>query len=189
MEQHLVRKAQKGDVKSFEILVRQYNRYVYNIALRMLGNPEDAKDASQEALVKAYQSIHTFRMDAAFSSWLYRITINTCKDELRKRRDSIIYFDDASDEGFSLLETIASATEIDPLIKLERKEVMAKINEAIGQLNVKYREVIILKDIMEESYESICEILSLPMGTVSSRLNRGRLLLRESLKGGVAHDM
>ena len=87
MEAKLLENAIQGDVDSFEKLIKTYNRYVYNIAYRMMGNEEDAKDMSQEALIKAYRNIGNFKMESSFSTWLYRIVINACKDELRKRNE------------------------------------------------------------------------------------------------------
>ena len=86
MESMLIEKSIQGDVESFEKLIVKYNRYVYNIAFRMMGNEEDAKDMSQETLIKAFKAIRQFKMEANFSTWLFRITINVCKDELRKRK-------------------------------------------------------------------------------------------------------
>lgn len=176
MESKLIEKSINGDVASFELLIQKYRQYVYNIAYRMMGNAHDADDMAQEALIKAYKSIHQFKGNAQFSTWLYRIAMNTCKDELRKRKEALP-LDDAID---TLTE--AEKSKVDPLIIYEQKELKAKIQAALNKLTDDGKEVIILRDIMGYSYEEIGNILQVPIGTVRSRINRNRSMLKDILR-------
>merc|ERR1711941_183228 len=97
MASELIQKSIDGDVASFEQLIKEYRTYVYNIAYRMMGNTYDADDMAQESLIKAFKSIHQFKANAKFSTWLYRIVMNTCKDELRKRKDVTVPLEEQLD--------------------------------------------------------------------------------------------
>ncbi len=181
METKLLERAIQGDVDSFEQLIKTYNRYVYNIAYRMMGNEEDAKDMSQEALIKAYRNIKTFKMESSFSTWLYRIVINTCKDELRKRKEKTYSLDEAFGEDDSLKYEISDSNS-DPILVYEKVELKANIENALNQLSDDGKSVVVLKDILGYSYDEIGEILQIPIGTVRSRLNRSRLALKKILQ-------
>lgn len=181
MESKLLERAIQGDVESFEALIKSYNRYAYNIAYRMMGNEEDAKDMSQEALIKAFKSIKQFKMEANFSTWLYRIVINTCKDELRKRKEHTISLDETFESGTGLKNDISDVAG-DPIIIYEKLELKEKVEAALNKLSEDGKSVVVLKDIMGYSYDEIGEILQIPIGTVRSRLNRSRNTLKEILK-------
>ncbi|MBM7560779.1 RNA polymerase sigma factor [Fusibacter tunisiensis] len=181
MESKLIEKSIAGDVKSFEQLIQSYNRYVYNIAYRMMGNEEDAKDMSQEALIKAYKAMPGFKMESQFSTWLYRIVINTCKDELRKRKEHILSLDEEIAERITLEQTLESNSG-DPLMIYEKKEMKNALDDALNKLSDEGRSVVVLKDLLGYTYEEIGEILQIPIGTVRSRLNRSRSTLRMLLK-------
>lgn len=173
----LVEKSINGDVESFEKLISEYNRYVYNVAYRMMGNEQDAEDMAQEALIKAFKAISTFNKESQFSTWLYRIVINTCKDELRKRKEKTLSLDD--EDG---VKHIVSSDEADPLLIYEKNEIKARVQGAIDQLSEDYKAVIVLRDLMGYSYDEIGTILDVPIGTVRSRLNRSRQKLKLILK-------
>ncbi|MDO4799420.1 MAG: sigma-70 family RNA polymerase sigma factor [Bacillota bacterium] len=185
MEKLLIEKSIQGDVTSFETLIRRYDRYVYNIAYRMLGNEEDAKDAAQEAMIKAYRNIANFRAESAFSTWLYRITINVCKDELKKRRDAVLYYEDPDGDAKNVVEHLVS-DERDPLIIYEQNELKRQLMEAMKELSPEHREVLVRKDVLDESYEAIAHAIEVPIGTVRSRLNRARLTLRGKMQERMA---
>lgn len=191
MEDKLIEKSINGDMKSFELLIDRYMQYAYNIAYRMMGNEEDAKDMSQEAMIKAYRNIKKFERKSQFSTWLYRIVMNTCKDELRKRKEETLSMDELIGEGITRLDSLQDDTS-NPVIAYEELEVREEIHQAIGALKEEYKAVVILKDMMGYSYEEIGQILQIPIGTVRSRLSRSRLQLRSALqdllgqgKGGV----
>lgn len=175
-EMILLEKAVKGDIESFEILIRKYQKFAFNIALNYLKNVEEAEDATQEALIKAFRYLKNFHMESKFSTWLYRIVINTCKDELRKksRNQKVVNID--SEETY--VDEIEDMT-YEPLKEIEEKEISNNLKEAVNSLKTKYKEVIILCDINGMSYNEISDILEIPVGTVRSRINRGRLTLRK----------
>lgn len=181
-ERLLIERAQSGDVESFEKLIKAHQAYAYNIAYRMVGNEEDAKDASQEALIKVFKSLKNFSGDSAFSTWLYRIVMNTCKDLLRKRKTNEISIDKGyeTDEGQVQIEI--EDTSSDPVTMYEEKEVRITIEDAIDDLPNNYKSVVVLREVQGLSYDEIAEIEDIPVGTVRSRINRGRRILREVLK-------
>ena len=181
MESSLIEKSIQGDVASFEKLVVKYNRYVYNIAFRMMGNEEDAKDMSQETLIKAFKAISKFKMESSFSTWLYRITINVCKDEIRRRKETVLSYDaEIADEG--TLKDIISDERTNPLLVYEKTELKSSIESALNKLSDDNKSVVVLKDILGYSYEEIGQILEIPIGTVRSRLNRSRSALKSILQ-------
>jgi len=174
-------RSREGDVESFEKLIERYQKTAYNVALRMMHHEEDAKDATQEALIKAFRSIQSFRGDSGFSTWLYRILVNTCKDELRKRRGNTVSLEQGrqTESGFEAIE-LADET-FAPEVVLGNAATRQTINEAIRALPEQNRTAIVLRDVQGYSYEDIGVLLGCPVGTVKSRINRGRLLLKESL--------
>lgn len=187
MESTLIEKSIQGDVASFEKLIVKYNRYVYNIAFRMMGNEEDAKDMSQETLIKAFKAIGQFKMEANFSTWLYRITINVCKDELRKRKDNVLSYDaEINDEG--TLKDIIKDENANPILIYEKLELRESIESALNKLSDDNKSVVVLKDLLGYSYEEIGEILQIPIGTVRSRLNRSRSTLKRLLQVQLAEN-
>ncbi len=187
METKLLERAIQGDVDSFEQLIKTYNRYVYNIAFRMMGNEEDAKDMSQEALIKAYKNIKRFKMESSFSTWLYRIVINTCKDELRRRKETLVSLDETYENGDHLKHDISDETN-DPIIIYEKLELKSSIEDALNKLSEDNKSVVVLKDIMGYTYDEIGEILQIPIGTVRSRLSRSRSALKEILQVQLAES-
>jgi len=187
MESTLIEKSIQGDVASFEKLIIKYNRYVYNIAFRMMGNEEDAKDMSQETLIKAFKAIGQFKMEANFSTWLYRITINVCKDELRKRKENVLSYDaDLGDEG--TLKDIIKDETANPILIYEKLELRESIESALNKLSDDNKSVVVLKDLLGYSYEEIGDILQIPIGTVRSRLNRSRSTLKKLLQVQLAEQ-
>lgn len=183
LELRLVEKSIAGDTDAFQHLVTKHQKKIFNIAYRMMGNEEDAKDMAQESLVKAYRNISKFRLDSAFSTWLFRITTNTCLDELRKykrKADEISLNIDKTDDGEMPVRELAvdrNGPEGEYL-KAERQRVL---HEAIKTLSEDYKRAIVLRDIEGFSYEEIAEICETNIGTVKSRINRGRAMLKEKL--------
>lgn len=183
IEKMLIKKSKAGDIESFEILISSYDKKAYNIAFRMMGNEEDAKDMAQEAMLRVYRAIKGFREQSSFSTWLYRIVTNVCLDELRRRKkESTISLDNTieTDSGEMRLE-ICSDKET-PEYAYERLEQRQLIADAINQLNEEYRSVIVLRDVQGFSYEEISKILDCSLGTIKSRINRARNALRNKLK-------
>ena len=183
-ERRLVEVAQRGDVASFNELVRLFEGRVYNVCYRMLGDPDSAADAAQDAFLSAFRNLRSFR-GGSFRSWMLRIATNTCYDVLRvrKRRPSVSLDIDADDESDSSPLQIADTTE-SPDDFAQRRELAAAIQDGLTALPDEQRIVLILSDIQGLAYEEIAQITNSNLGTVKSRLSRGRARLREVLKAG-----
>lgn len=184
IENALIKKSKAGDVESFENLIGSYQKRAYNIALRIMANDEDAKDMTQEALIRVFRSIKDFKEQASFSTWLYRIVTNVCLDEIRRRKNkNTISIDIGSelDTGDAKLEI--SCDRETPEIIYEKTEKRNTIMKAINDLNEEYKSVIVLRDIQGFSYEEISNMLECSIGTVKSRINRARNILKDKLRG------
>lgn len=183
IEKQLISRSKKGDISAFEELINKYERKAYNIAYRMMSNEEDAKDAAQEAFIKIYKSIKGFREESLFSTWLYKIVTNVCLDELRKKKKNeavSLEVSVESDKGTAYFEL--GAEEDTPEDYYERKEKSQLILNTIHSLKEDYKVIIILRDIQGFSYEEIASILNCSLGTVKSRINRARNVLKDKLK-------
>ena len=170
----VIRRVQRGDSNAFEYLVAAYEKNVYNLALRMTGNPEDAEDMAQEAFLKAYSSLDSFRGDSKFSVWLYRIVSNVCLDFLRKQKKrqsfSLSMEDDDGEEGELELPDLRRL----PEDELEKKLTRDAVQRGLAQLPEDARQILLLREIQGLSYEEIGEALGLEPGTVKSRIFRAR---------------
>ncbi len=180
--QELIRRSQEGDVEAFEELILAHQQKIYSIAYRMMGNPYDASDMAQEALVKIFKFIKNYRGEASFSTWIYHITMNTCRDELRKKYWQIeTSLDQPMDnEEGSFNREIADFSSL-PEDIYEKKELGAYLQGLIQALHPEYRMVIVMRENMGLSYEEIAEQLNISLGTVKSRLNRARKCLRDKI--------
>jgi RNA polymerase sigma factor (sigma-70 family) len=183
-ERRLVEVAQRGDVESFNELVRLFEGRVYTLCYRMLGDAESAADAAQDAFLSAFRNLRSFR-GGSFRSWMLRIATNTCYDVLRvrKRRPSVSLDIDADDESASSPLQIADTAE-SPDDFAQRRELATAIQQGLTELPDEQRIVLILSDIQGLAYEEIAQITNSNLGTVKSRLSRGRARLREVLKAG-----
>lgn len=182
-EKELIKKSKDGHVESFEKLIEAHQLKVYNISLKMLKNEQDAFDAAQEALLKAFKYISRFKEEASFSTWLYRITVNVCLDILKKRKNSynVISLEQQislKDNDVSMQFEDKKHNVLDDVIKAERKKVLF---EAIDKLSPEHKNMIILRDIEGFSYEEISKITDTNIGTVKSKINRARASLKEIL--------
>jgi RNA polymerase sigma-70 factor (ECF subfamily) len=173
----LIVRAQKNDSAAIEALIYAYEKRVYNIAFRFMGNEADAWDMAQESLIKIYKSVSSFKSRSSFSSWVYRLTANTCLDGLRKRKKAPLSLDHTVESGASY-EDASNPLPEDYALKAERSK---DIQKALDKLSSDHKAVIILRDISGLSYEEIAESLGLSIGTVKSRINRGRAKLKELL--------
>lgn len=174
-----LKQSKSGDLGSFERLIEKYQQVAYNIAYRMVGNEEDAKDITQEAFIKVFKSIVSFREDSSFSTWLYRIVMNTCKDELRKKKLKVISIDRDIEVGESSVNFEIPDHTYSPEAIYEKKQLHAMLSQALTDLPEQNRIVVIMRDVQGFSYEDIAECINIPVGTVKSRINRGRHMLRE----------
>jgi RNA polymerase sigma-70 factor, ECF subfamily len=166
----LVRVFQGGDEGAFVTLMQRHERRVYNLAYRMLGGPEDARDATQDAFLSCFRHLPTFRGESAFSTWLHRIAVNACYDLLRRRKPA------ASLEG-DLVEPPATGDHAD------RAAASADVQRALLQVPPEFRVVLILHELQDLPLEEIANALEIPLGTVKSRLHRGRVALGRALQG------
>ena len=182
-ESGIIEKCKQGDLSAFDDLVRRYEKRVYNFAYRMTGNYDDANDIAAEAFIKVYNAIKSFRGDANFSTWLFRIVTNSYLDG---RKRSKAYMNIPLDEYIDLEESSVTRQIEDPspspLEHLEAGERSEVLEWAINNLPEYQRIMVLLYHTQGQSYEDIAEIIGLPIGTVKSRLNRARLALKEKLE-------
>ncbi len=176
-----LKQSKAGDLESFERLIEKYQHVAYNIAYRMVGNEEDAKDMTQEAFIKVFKSISGFREDSSFSTWLYRIVMNTCKDELRKKKLKVVSIDREIEVGESSVTFEIPDYTYSPETVFEKKQLHQMLSKALTDLPEQNRIVVIMRDVQGFSYEAIAECINIPVGTVKSRINRGRHMLREMI--------
>lgn len=173
-EAAIVRKVLGGDANAFETLVLEYEKNVYNIALRMTGNSEDAADMTQEAFIKAYNSLQSFRGDSKFSVWLYRIVSNVCLDFLRsKNRRPTVSLSVEDDDGEDAQLDVADESQ-SPELLLDRKLTRESVRRGLDSLPPDYRQILLLREIQGLSYDEIAQALGLEVGTVKSRIFRAR---------------
>lgn len=178
-ESKLIRRASDGDAASFNALMSLHERRMYAVALRMCGNREDAQDCLQEAMLRVYRAISGFKAQSSFSTWLYRITMNTCLDELRKRKNRPnTSLDGLLDAGWSPVDSGES-----PERHTLRREVRQSLEEFIQELPEDMRAAVVLRDIQGYAYDEIAEMLDTNVGTIKSRISRGRERLREKISG------
>ncbi len=175
----LVQRTLESDTQAYDELVRRYQRQVYNLAYRMLGNPEDAGDLVQETFLRAYGALGSFRQDASFLTWLYKIASNLCIDHMRSRKSKgALSLDLELEEG---REPVADRS-FSPEDTVIRGAVSDVVQKCVMNLPTKYRVVVVMRHLQGMSIEEIAEQLSLPSGTVKTHLFRAREMLRERLK-------
>ena len=178
-EQKLISLAKTGDQSAFGELMTRYEKQVYHQALRLLSNPEDAADVTQEVFIKVWRSLPSFQGDSSFSTWLYRLTDNAAIDLLRreKKRRGDASLDDEEYQWDSTLADPNSA----PDRELEQQELRRSVAEGLKKLSEEHRRVLVLREINGLSYEEIGKILGLSTGTVKSRIARARTALARLL--------
>ncbi|MCK9419689.1 MAG: sigma-70 family RNA polymerase sigma factor [Nitrospirae bacterium] len=182
----LVSSAQKGDLRAFEQLVTKHQKKMLNIAYRLIGDHDDACEVVQDAFVSAYKNIRRFRGDAKFTTWLTTITLNLSKNRLKQVRSR------QGHEAFSLndpIQTDDGTMTMDPpskepsvLERMERRAVQTRMRDCIKALDADFREILVLRDMQEFSYEEIGSMLKVREGTVKSRLFRARDMVKDCLK-------
>jgi RNA polymerase sigma-70 factor (ECF subfamily) len=181
-----LRAAQRGEVAAFNVLVDAYQRQLYNVCYRTLGNAEDAADATQDALLSAFRSLKTFKGPAdGLRGWLLRIAINACYDQLRRRQrrpaDSLDHLGDPNGDGDSRPADRLADPNPGPEQRSLGTETARVIQDAIDRLAPDQRMTVILCDVQGLSYEEVAQAMSVELGTVKSRLSRARAQLRDML--------
>jgi len=180
-ERQLVRRLRDRDERAFRELVSEHRDKVFNLTLRMLGNRAEAEDVAQEVFITVFKTIDGFREEAKLSTWLYRVTVNHCKNRIKylaRRHDRDR---DPLDEKTENTVRMPEGPSVRPDRAVEGAQVEKVIQEAIATLDDDHRVVVILRDVEDLSIDEICEITGLPDGTVKSRLHRARLALRKKV--------
>jgi RNA polymerase sigma-70 factor (ECF subfamily) len=181
-DRRLIAESLNGRPAAFGDLVRRYQDRLFNSVVRVVDNPDDAQDVVQDAFINAYQSLASFKGDAEFFTWLYRIAFNTAVSLRRRRRATISL--ETGREGNSVIDPQDPSLETRPGAALERSEDEATLQTALNRLSGEHRIVLVLKDIEGMKYEQIAEVIGVPIGTIRSRIHRARLELRELLDPG-----
>ena len=171
--------AKAGDESAFEALVRLYEKRVFALALRMCGDRENAAEAAQEAFLAAWQGLAFFRGESSFSTWLYRLTSNACVDLLRREGRHRAAAGPSLDDDELNLDVPDPA--LSPQDEAERQELREAIDRGLSVLSPEHRQVLILREMHQLSYDEIADVLSLDVGTVKSRISRARRQLRNFL--------
>lgn len=177
-ERQLIQLAQQGDSSAFEQVLAKYEKTVYHQAFRLLSNPEDAADVTQEVFFKVWKNLPSFRFESSFSTWLYRLTDNAAYDLLRREKKHRGESSLDDDENSILIPAPPSAQ---PQHILEQDEMRRLVEEGLSNLSDQHRRILVLREINGLSYEEIGEILDLAPGTVRSRIARARISLANFL--------
>lgn len=182
-ELKLVRRCLSGEKEAIEEFVNLFQKPIYNLAYRLCGDRDDAEDIAQESLIRALENLGSFKGESSLYTWLYRITTNIFYDYTRKRKElpyeQFLYGNEKEDE---LREWEIPDEETSVEKEAERKDIQEIVQREISKIPSYYRTVLVLYDIEGFTYEEICEILRKPLGTVKSRLNRARQLLKQRLE-------
>ena len=185
----LIRRAANGDEQAFEQILSQHEKSVYNLCLRMTGNPDDAMDLSQEVFLRVWRNLRGYQFDAAFSTWLFRIASNACIDFLRskrRRQDVSLTVEDA-ESGEETERNLPDPAPMPEEVLLDREQ-KRQVLAAMQELPPDYREILQLRVVENLPYEQIAEILNVKLGTVKSRLARARDQLRKNLTARNFYD-
>ncbi len=180
-DDRLIADCLKGQTAAFGELVRRYQDRLFNTVFRLVDSAEDAQDVVQEAFLHAYQSLDRFKGESQFFTWLYRIAVNSAISLKRKQRIVVSLHIDREGQG-SVPEPHDVSELSQPDLVLERADEERRIQAALNRLSPEHRAVLILKDLEDQKYETMAEILQVPIGTIRSRLHRARLELREVLE-------
>ncbi|MBM3328272.1 MAG: sigma-70 family RNA polymerase sigma factor [Calditrichaeota bacterium] len=184
-DEELIRRFQSGEDGAFDLIVARYRGPLFNFIYRILGDPAFSEDILQETFIRVWTNRSSYREIAKFSTWIYTIAGNLTKSELRRQKIRRWVFLGGGKSGNSRedekpLDIVDDNA--DPERDLERRTIQRRVDAEIAKLPLVFREVIVLRDVQELSYEEIGSILQIPLGTVKSRVNRGRARLQERLK-------
>jgi len=184
-DEELVARSMGGDLDSFNQLVLRWERPIYALAYRMLGREDDARDVAQEAFLRAFRSLGGFKGQAKFSSWLYRITVNICRDWIRRQRRAPFV---ETPEGVDVVELAADrGPAVHPDDVVARNDMVRRVVRAMDSLSEEQRTVIVLKEYQGLTFQEIADLIGCPLSTVKTRLYQGLTVLRRELeRGGIA---
>lgn len=177
VDRRLIERCRQGDAYAFEALFRKYQAYVYNVSLGMLGNSEDAADVTQEAFLRLHRSLESFRGDSTFSTWLYRVAVNLCISELRRKSRTRFQFLDelAHDEKAAFSEEPGPSPD-EAIAQAEEAQVVHRV---LRTLPPDYRAIMVLRHFQQLAYEEIAEVLGLSLSQVKTRLFRARKMFKD----------
>jgi RNA polymerase sigma-70 factor (ECF subfamily) len=185
-ESRLIAQLRARDINAFEELVSHFERPVYSLCYRLLGDAEEARDAAQETFLKVYRGINSFRGESGLKTWIYRIAINQAMNQQRwwrrRHRDETVSLELSRGESETTLGNLLAGRDASPEAQAIASQRERRIIDALGDLRQEYRVALILREIEELSYEEIAEALAISIGTVKSRIARGREELRRRLK-------
>lgn len=171
-DRELIERFRAGSREAFTELMARNERLIYNLAYRMVGSHEDARDATQDAFLSCYKNLASFRGDAEFSTWLHRIAVNACYDLLRRRRETVSLDEEPTESASAAIPDHA-----------DRAVAAVDIQRALLSVPVEFRAVLVMHELQDLPLEEIAETLEIPVGTVKSRLHRGRAALGRALAG------
>ena len=184
-DEELVARSRGGDLDSFNQLVLRWERPIYALAYRVIGREEDARDVAQEAFLRAFRALGGFKGQAKFSSWLYRITLNLCRDWMRRERRTPIV---QAPEGLDIIELAGEAEPSEPIEDvLSRKDLGRAVEKAMALLPEEQRTAIIMKEYHGLTFQEIADLLDCPLSTVKTRLYQGLSVLRKQLREDGVH--
>jgi RNA polymerase sigma-70 factor (ECF subfamily) len=188
-DRKLVRAAQKGDANAFRQLVERYQRRVYQLALGMLKDPDDAMDIAQETFVRVHKYLPSFKGDSSFFTWTYRIGMNLCLDAQRKKgRTERVDLDDSDQAELEAAMEPPSAALAGPQRATLNTELKGKLEEALQGLSENHRSILLLREVEGLSYEELAKVLGIRKGTVMSRLFHARLKMQNKLREYLGED-
>jgi RNA polymerase sigma-70 factor (ECF subfamily) len=177
-DEELVAACLRGEEPAFDVLVGRWDRKIRGAIYRIVGSEEEARDLCQEAFIKAYRHLGSFKQEARFSSWLYQIALNLCRDRLRRRKlRATVSLDELDEGGHSMVEAGPS-----PFDVLEGRDLRRRVAAAVAALPDEQREVIVLKEYQGLTFLEVATVLDVPISTVKTRLYRGLVLLRGRLE-------
>lgn len=189
LETQFIERLKQGDAGAFEVLIAERSGEVYGLLYRLTENSEEARDLTQETFLRAFQSIGQFRGESDLRTWIYRIAINQARNRWRwwrrRRRDATVSLDSENAHNQPLIESLPSERGKSPEQETLAHERERALRKALRSLSLSYRETVILRDIEGFTYEEIAETLGINVGTVKSRLARGRHELRQRLEGSL----
>ncbi len=187
--EHLIARCRVGDLEAFDELVAKYQQFVFRVIYQHLGNKEDVEDVAQEVFIRVFRSIKSFRGDSSIETWLYKIALNRIRSYVRSKGSVFKFFlQQRKREGYkedvSTFETMVGHQReaLDPGIAFEDQMMIAEVINAVRGLPIMYREILIMRDIDGLSYEEIANVVGISVGTVKSRLNRARELVRNRVR-------
>jgi RNA polymerase sigma-70 factor (ECF subfamily) len=182
----LIVRCQQGDRHAFDQLVARYQRYVFNIIYQHFGELDEIEDLAQEIFIRIYKAIRKYRGQASLESWIYKIVLNYCRTHARRRSNLLRFFvpvarEKAGQEStYDILGALPDSS-YDPAETVEQRKVVQEIMDAVRSLPEIYRNILIMREVNELSYEEISEILGISIGTVKSRISRARDLVRQKV--------